>query len=73
MISTAAKVLNVREVAALFKVTEKTIRNWVRAGHFPKPLAVGGKKLFWTEQEVERVLHRAWDKDHQEAGAMGGR
>jgi predicted DNA-binding transcriptional regulator AlpA len=45
-----------REVAALFGVSHRTVCNWVRAGRFPRPLPVSPNKFLWAAADVERVL-----------------
>jgi predicted DNA-binding transcriptional regulator AlpA len=50
------KCLSLREVAATFGVTPQTVRAWVRAGRFPRPLDIGVGKLLWSPRAVERVL-----------------
>ncbi len=52
-------VILLREVAALARVNEASIRNWARNGTFPPPLRLGrGKCLRWNTQEVLNFLHR---------------
>jgi predicted DNA-binding transcriptional regulator AlpA len=48
--------LSLKEVAALFNVTGKTITKWVRLGRFPRPYRPGGSKMFWNSEAIEKAL-----------------
>lgn len=49
--------LKIREVAALLKVCEKTIRTWTGSGFFPKPVWFGARK-YWERAVVEDFVRR---------------
>jgi DNA-binding transcriptional MerR regulator len=53
--------LQVGDVAERFHVTVQTIRNWVATGQFPEPTRLG-KRCYWTEQQLARVLRGRKDK-----------
>jgi predicted DNA-binding transcriptional regulator AlpA len=49
--------MNQKEVAARIGVVPETIRNWVRAGQFLKPMKMGGsRRLHWNRAELENWL-----------------
>ena len=50
------KLLNVTEVASKIGVSIPTVYRFVRAGTFPKPLAVGPQARRWRSDEVEAHL-----------------
>ena len=43
--------LTAKEVARLFKVHPKTIRNWSEQGKFPKPVVIEGE-MRWRQIEI---------------------
>lgn len=51
MIDTA---LSIREVAALVGASPATIRNWVRAGHFPSGVRVGPCRVVWPPDAIDK-------------------
>lgn len=50
------KLLTLKEVCEIFRVTRWTIDNWIKEGRFPKPLRKGF--LRWPEGEIERYIER---------------
>jgi predicted DNA-binding transcriptional regulator AlpA len=60
---TVRKILTLREIEAMTGAHRKTIMSWVERGTFPQPLAIGGRKLWWNAEAVERIL-----TGRQEAG-----
>lgn len=48
-----APLLSTRQVARLFGCTDRTIRNWVHAGHL-RPVRVG-RSVFFRRDEVESL------------------
>jgi hypothetical protein len=56
------------QVARLVGVCPLTIRNWLNAGKFVKPLDLGiRQRLLWSKREVLAALAR-----HRELVAAGG-
>ena len=55
-----------REVEARTGVSRTTIYEWVRTGHFPRPIAIGARSLRWREQDIERWISA------REAGSATG-
>lgn len=51
------KLLTSEEILAVFKVSPRTLRRWVRDGSFPKPVRTGKAKR-WFEQDVADYLAR---------------
>ena len=51
------ELLTVREVAARFKMTEQTVRRWIRSGRLRAAMP-GGEKLGYriTAAEIEKLL-----------------
>jgi predicted DNA-binding transcriptional regulator AlpA len=39
------------EAAALYRVSERTWRNWDASGHIPEPVRIG-RSLFWRPKEL---------------------
>ena len=59
--------LTPREVAALFRVTPKTVTRWAEAGKLPATRTLGGHRRF-PAREVRRVLDQmgarpVWEPD----------
>lgn len=50
------RLLTTREVAALFRVDEKTVRRWVDAGRLTVIRTPTGRKLLFRESEVRAQL-----------------
>ena len=48
------ELLSTREVAAIFRRTDRTIRSWVMAGHL-HPLRIG-RSVFFKRRDVEALL-----------------
>ena len=51
------EVLSVTDVARIFGRTERTIRNWVRAGHLQR--SGFGRSVFFTRAAIEALLQSA--------------
>lgn len=55
--TTDPAVLTQREVAALIRVSDRTLTRWLAAGTCPiPPLAMPGRYLRWSRVAVERFL-----------------
>ena len=52
------------ELADLWRVSDRTIERWVRAGQCPAPLKIGGRVLFRREDVL------AWERPR--TGVSGG-
>ena len=52
------------ELADLWRVSDRTIERWVRAGQCPAPLKIGGRVLFRREDVL------AWERAR--TGVPGG-
>ncbi len=48
-------ILSLSDVATHFKVTKNTIRNWIKADAFPRPLPLGGRPR-WRLSDVQAFL-----------------
>jgi excisionase family DNA binding protein len=53
--------LSIREVAAIFRRTDRTIRNYVRSGHL-HPLRIG-RSVFFRRIDVEELLNFGSSKE----------
>ncbi len=51
------EVLSVTDVARIFGRTERTIRNWIRAGHLQR--SGFGRSVFFTRAAIEALLQSA--------------
>jgi predicted DNA-binding transcriptional regulator AlpA len=59
--------LKLAEVATRFQVRRQTVRAWVAASKFPRPITLpGGRQVRWDSREIERV-EREWLKARPEA------
>jgi predicted DNA-binding transcriptional regulator AlpA len=56
LLASLKSVVEVQEILDLFHVTDRTLRNWVKADRFPKPLPIGRRRLFWRREDVMRAL-----------------
>jgi len=56
--------LRSHEVAAMFKVTDRTVVNWAAAGKLPSLRTVGGHLRF-RQAEIQSVLDEVWSKGGQ--------
>jgi predicted DNA-binding transcriptional regulator AlpA len=43
--------LSYNDLARLFRVSQVTVRSWVRTGGLPSPVRVG-RRRFWTRQTI---------------------
>jgi predicted DNA-binding transcriptional regulator AlpA len=48
--------MEVQEILDMFRISDRTLRNWVRAKRFPQPLPIGRRRLFWRRADVMRAL-----------------
>ena len=44
-----------RELRSRFPVSDMTIWRWMRAGHFPEPIRIGGRN-YWRESQILQWL-----------------
>ncbi|QPC43879.1 AlpA family phage regulatory protein [Kaustia mangrovi] len=51
------ELMRLAELAEKLGVSEWTIRRWVKAGHFPKPIELSEQTKAWRRRDVERWLH----------------
>jgi predicted DNA-binding transcriptional regulator AlpA len=45
-----------REILQLLDITPRTLRLWVAADRFPKPIPIGRRRQFWVRADVMRAL-----------------
>jgi len=50
------QLLSQTAVAKQIGVHRRTIRNWCRQGHFPKPLISKAKRKYWSSAQVAEFL-----------------
>ena len=60
--SNLARVLSAIEVCRMTTIKRSSIYNWVRGGHFPKPLKLGPKKRGWLAADIEKWLESKREK-----------
>ncbi len=55
-----------REVEARTALARSTIYDWMKRGDFPKPVALGSRKVAWRESDVNAWLETRLEKaaDH---------
>jgi excisionase family DNA binding protein len=47
------KLLTVREVTDLLRISYSTLYRWLRAGKFPVPVNGRGNKLLWHQSQIQ--------------------
>jgi prophage regulatory protein len=58
------RVLRRQQILELFRISNATLYNWMQAGRFPRPVALGANTKVWLESEVDDVLQaRARERD----------
>ena len=58
------RVLRRKDVLAKFDISNATLWNWIAAGRFPKPIAIGPNTRAWLEDEIdELLLERKHERD----------
>ncbi|WP_324742728.1 helix-turn-helix transcriptional regulator [Pseudomonas veronii] len=48
--------MNKKQVCAALGVSPVTLWRWVCAGHFPKPIQLGPRRVAWRSSAVEAFL-----------------
>jgi predicted DNA-binding transcriptional regulator AlpA len=48
-----SRMLSQAEVAEMFGVTKRTLRNWVAAGRFPRPVRPTRRTTLWDSRVIE--------------------
>lgn len=52
----APRLVSVAFVAEFFKVSEQTVRNWIKEGRLPNTVQIGRQyRVVWAD--VQRILH----------------
>ena len=54
----ARKTLRRQQVLARFGISNSTLNNWIKAGWFPAPVALGPNVRVWLEEELDAVVDR---------------
>ena len=52
------KLLILREVLELTRVSYPTISRWLKTGMFPQPVNGRGRKLLWTQDSIAQWMNR---------------
>ena len=50
----AVRMLRRREVEARTGLARSTIYDWIRSGHFPRPISLGSRAVRWQEHDIEQ-------------------
>lgn len=58
----AAKFVRIAKLAKRLGISEPTVRDWVKRGHFPAPVRVGSRFVAWREADVVE-----WERKKLEA------
>jgi prophage regulatory protein len=53
------RILRIHQVTELVGVSKPTIYRWMKAGHFPRRIRLGGNSVGWFEHEVQDWLSQA--------------
>ena len=59
----AEKLLRRREVEERTALARSTIYAWMPRGEFPKPVALGARKVAWRESDVNAWLEARAEKE----------
>lgn len=51
-------VVDVKDLAKWFKVSERAIYQMYQRGKLPKPIALFGRKLKWRESDITALLNK---------------
>jgi predicted DNA-binding transcriptional regulator AlpA len=51
--------LDMHQLAALFRVSRRTIWRWVKDGILPPPLAITRRIRLWRRSDIEAIIERA--------------
>lgn len=43
------------EVSKRLGICTDTVTRWVKEGYIPKPVCIGGRRLFWKESEIDEA------------------
>jgi excisionase family DNA binding protein len=57
---TGDRLLTVRDLCQLLGVNKLAVYEMVRKGQLPRPMQPGGRRMYWTREEVERALLASW-------------
>jgi predicted DNA-binding transcriptional regulator AlpA len=71
MSTTVARMLSQRQVAEMFGVCTKTLRNWVHAKVFPPPLRIGTRKVYWDPLTLEQFRLAQMEKANHGPTTVG--
>jgi prophage regulatory protein len=60
------KILNVNELRAEIGLSQRTVWEMVSAGHFPRPIRIGPRRVGWLAAEVDAWLaERIRERDEE--------
>jgi predicted DNA-binding transcriptional regulator AlpA len=51
-----AEYLSVKDICRIYGVCDRTVWDWMRKGHLPKPTRIGPRLLRWKRADIERHL-----------------
>jgi prophage regulatory protein len=54
--SQGLRVLRQKQILEKFGISASTLWQWVKAGRFPKPVAVGPNTVVWLQDEIDALL-----------------
>jgi hypothetical protein len=60
--------LNAKDLARHYRVTERTIRTWARVGRLPAPIRISPCCTRWREQDIELHERRLATASNEQGG-----
>ena len=62
------KLLTSSELREQFQVSRVQFWRWRVTGQFPKPMAIVGRKQFWSDHQIETFLERGGSHPKRSSG-----
>jgi len=60
-----AKLLDINQIAKIYRVTPRTIEMRLKKGRCPLPVTAPGCKRLWNADDVEAALCRPYERDNK--------
>jgi predicted DNA-binding transcriptional regulator AlpA len=57
------KFYSAEEIIGLLGISRKTLDNWIKEGHFPKPIKIG-RRIFWRKEIVDNYILELENKNN---------
>lgn len=50
------RIIRLKDAGERLSVCNQTVRNWIAAGHLPRPLQLGPRVRGWLKEDFERAI-----------------